>query len=224
MIVLGVTGFLRSGKNTVTSLLAKHYGFQQYAFADALRKMAAAINPSIDLDGAADVLLNELHAATGRPEEHRYKGVWRYADLVQAVGYDRAKDVPDFRLFLQRLGTEGVRGTFGPNAWVDALAHRVRTEQPERVAISDTRYESEAAWIHAQGGKLWRINRPGVGGTDPHPSETTIPLLPANRDITASSLEELERAVLQAFAEDFPSIATTSHTPDHANHTTAAQR
>ena len=40
MILLGLTGVAGSGKDTGASFLVKEYGFEQYAFADALKRMA----------------------------------------------------------------------------------------------------------------------------------------------------------------------------------------
>lgn len=185
MIIIGVTGFRRSGKNSTTAIL-KRYGFREYAFADALRTMALGVDPLISTVGSPQDLTTLLP-----PDPIRY------SELLGLVGYDRAKDVPDMRRYLQRLGTEGVRQVFGPTAWVDALARRLEQDQPKLVAISDVRFLSEAEWIIKQPGcQLWRVNRLGVGGDDPHPSERDIPSLPASVDITATNLEELEREVV----------------------------
>ena len=192
MIVVGVTGFKQSGKSTIVSVLEKH-GFTLYAFADALRVMAAAINPMISLSGGPEDVVQEFGPKGSQAA--------RYNTILEVVGYERAKTIPDFRGFLQRLGTDGIRGTFGPNAWVDALARRIDAEAPARVAISDVRFGSEADFVHARGGVLWRVSRPGVGGDDPHPSEAEIPLLPADVEIANdTSLDALEHAVIDRLA------------------------
>lgn len=193
MLLLGVCGFKRAGKSSVASILHKHYAFQPYGFADALRGMARAIDPLISTEGAPAGVVGGCPPHT-----------CRYSRLLDSLGYEAAKEIPDFRRFLQRLGTEGVRGTFGPTAWVDALAYRLQQEAPAKVCINDVRFHSEAEWICSQGGTLWRVSRPGVGGEDPHPSEADIPHLPATRDICAGTLDELEAKVRAAFEIDFP--------------------
>lgn len=217
-MVVGVTGYRRCGKDSTVKLLVQHFGFKRFAFADSLRNMARAINPVISLDGSSAELLERLHR--GKSDHYEY----RYAELFDTLGYELAKEIPDFRSYLQRLGTEGVRATFGPNAWVDALALSIYAaieDVPERIALSDVRFGSEASFVLSRpkgSGILWRIIRPGVGGDDPHPSEVEIPTLPATREITATSLAELEDAVLEAAKEDLglvpsttvPSNATTS--------------
>lgn len=195
MILIGVTGFRRAGKNSTTAILDR-YGFKQYAFADALREMSAAVNPVISLKDARPSLVADLRASAGYYDEYRYN------DIVKALGYERAKDLPDFRGFLQKLGTEGVRTIFGPNAWVNALELKVNQAKFDRVCISDVRFRSEADWVHKNGGVVWRINRPGWGGDDPHPSEAEVPHLPVDRDITAQTLDDLEREVINAIEVD----------------------
>lgn len=197
MILIGVTGYRRSGKNSTTSILEHKYGFKQYAFADALRQMAEAINPVISWAEAPAAVLEALSGPYGVQKKE-----YRYLELLQALGYEKAKEIPDFRRFLQRLGTEGVRDTFGPNAWVDALYRKLVLDSPSKVAINDVRFSSEADFIRRKGGVLWRVIRPGVGGDDPHPSEVEIPSLPATREIVAASLDELERAVIAAYEAD----------------------
>jgi hypothetical protein len=192
MILVGVTGYRRAGKNSVANVLAE-YGFRLYGFADALRTLAVAVNPLIDLTGAPE----DIERAMGRG----LAASCRYTDLLRVVGYERAKEVPDMRAYLQKLGTEGIRSTFGPNAWVDALAQRFTVEQPERAVITDVRFMNEAAFVRERG-VLWRIIRPGVGGSDPHPSEVDIPNLPAHRELVARDLTELRQVTVAALAAD----------------------
>lgn len=192
MIVIGVTGYKRTGKSTVCRLLVEHFGFTQYGFADPLRDMARAINPVISLEGAPAHVLDLLRHHAFHVNE------WRYADLEHVLGYEVAKDIPDFRRFLQRLGTEGVRATFGPNAWVDALARRVAADGTTRVCISDVRFFSEAAWVQRQGGVIWRTHRPGIGGDDTHASENDVPRLPADLEFVANTIDELAESVFAA--------------------------
>lgn len=210
MQIIGVAGFRRCGKNATTQILAEKFGFKQYAFADPLRSMCAAVNPIISVAGAPhaviDLLWRDLVVTN-----HEFL----YTELLEKLGYELAKDIPDFRRFLQKMGTEGVRNTFGPRAWVDALARRIDTDSPEKVTISDVRFHSEADWVHSRGGLLWRIVRPGHGGDDSHPSEVEIPNLPADREIIATSLDELQRAVIEAFNFDVTRFPSTS--PINAN-------
>ena len=189
VILLGLTGYRQSGKSTVGRFL-QSYGFTPYAFADALRAMAYAINPIISLRGAPPASLADMDTDVE----------WRYAELVDLLGYETAKAIPDMRRFLQHLGTDGLRATFGPNVWVRLLAERLDVTAPARAVITDVRFASEAAWISERGGTLWRVERPGVGGRDPHVSEKELVSLPVARTITAPSTAVLEVEVRTAVA------------------------
>lgn len=193
MILIGLTGFKRTGKDSSANVLVAEFGFQKVAFADALRTIALRVNPLISCEAAPEDILIEL----GGPV------ALRYADLIERLGYERAKEIPDFRNFLQRLGTDGIRDCFGKDAWVEALERRLFQERPERVVVPDCRFLNEAKFIRRTG-MLWRVIRPGFGGDDPHPSETEIPTLPVDREITATTLSELQEQVRATWLEMSP--------------------
>jgi hypothetical protein len=188
-LIVGITGYRRCGKDSVAAILVRRYGFVRHGFADALRDMALAVNPVIVCNDA--------------PMEYFDKfGSWaRYSHIIDQVGYEKAKGIPDFRRFLQRLGAEGVRATFGANAWIDALARRIEHTTAARIAISDVRFQSEADWVHAQGGTMWRVIRPGYGGDDVHASERDVPSLPCDSEIVANDLLELETGVMRVVGD-----------------------
>jgi hypothetical protein len=161
--IIGVSGFMRTGKDSVASLLAG-FGYTKLSFADPLRKMAKDIDPYISIKDAHEDVLDLFH-----PLE-----AVLYSRLLNAIGYERSKEIPDFRRFLQRLGTEGIRNNFGVNAWVN-LAMKTIKGAPEgtKFVLPDVRFPNEADAIHALGGAVWRTERPGYeGGT--HPSEAMI--------------------------------------------------
>jgi hypothetical protein len=177
--IIGVTGYMRSGKDSVGQVLVEEFGFRKYAFADSLRELAARINPTLQIAGAPRAIVNEL--SDKAPSVFRgWDGVWRYGTVLKALGYERAKEVPDFRRFLQQLGNEA-RVVLGPDVWVAALEQLLEHEQPERVVITDVRYFNEAEWLQTRG-VLWRIQRPGCDG-DGHASEAAIDRLPADVDV-----------------------------------------
>ncbi len=197
-MVIGVTGKKRCGKGTVAAVLVKEYGFVEMGFADALREIPLAIDP---------IVLLRNWGADG--------GLLRYSDIVACVGYERAKEEPEVRRFLQRLGTEAGRGIFGENVWVDLLARRIdkirKTAKCKRscpaysnyqppyvdctcenkdIVVSDVRFPNEARYIRSVG-QLWRVNRPGFASDDTHASEIHIAGLRVDAEITATSLDDL---------------------------------
>lgn len=185
--IIGVSGFMRTGKDSVAKLLIDVFGYKKVSFADPLRKMALDIDPYISLENSTDRDLVEIVPPAwmkGNPRAVRFV---RYSDLIK-MGYERAKEVPDFRRFLQRLGTEGVRNNFGANAWVDLAVKHIQTlPEGTKVVLPDVRFPNEADAVHGLGGSVWRTERPGYEG-GVHPSEAMVAQITPDVTLLADSL------------------------------------
>lgn len=152
-MIVGLSGKKRVGKDSVGEVLAYRYGFKKAAFAKELKDMAYDINPVVDWDvfAGAPVYLQ---------------------DLVDDVGWEKAKEHPEVRRFLQRLGTEGVRNHLGEDTWVKIVLDQV---QPgEHVAVTDCRFPDEAEAVKAAGGYVVRVLNPRIVSNDKHESETAL--------------------------------------------------
>lgn len=90
------------------------------------------------------------------------------------------------REFLQKLGTDAVRNNLHPNAWVNAALSGYKTtvvghdangspvvDHPNWI-FTDCRFPNEAQAIEDKGGFIIRVDRPGVGPVNDHPSETAL--------------------------------------------------
>lgn len=87
------------------------------------------------------------------------------------------------RDLLQILGTEAMRDGLHKNVWVNALMadykpYSTRGSQYEEVEskwiITDTRFPNEAQAIKDKGGMVIKVDRPGVGPVNGHPSEDAL--------------------------------------------------
>lgn len=153
--LIGLCGYARSGKNTVGDILEAEQGFRQESFAQALKNVAAEINP----------VLRDGH------------GSYRTLAACFAGGdWDAVKEqVPAAREFLQNLGV-ACRDQIGKDVWVTALANRLASAgYPPRVVVTDCRFFNETSWVKEQGGELWRVVRPGTGPVNGHISESELP-------------------------------------------------
>jgi hypothetical protein len=147
-LLVGLSGYARSGKNTACAGLVEHAGFVRLAFADAVRTALVAINPLVPY---GDELV-------------------RTSTVVATGGWEIAKAGDEVRSLLQRVGTEGGRQVHGEDAWVDVAMRAA----DHRTVFSDVRFPNEADTIRSLGGIVIRINRPGVEPTNGHPSETAL--------------------------------------------------
>jgi nucleoside 2-deoxyribosyltransferase len=190
-MLIGFTGYARSGKDSASQMLVERFGFQKLAFADGVRVLAAAIDPYVDCG-------RDTHFTEGNSP------FARYTELLRARGYEQAKACPDVRRLLQRIGTEAARAVFGDNVWVRLLSDKLcemNALGPDgagrtNVAISDVRYQNEAEFIQRYGGIVVRIVRPGYGGNDTHTSEASIVDIDVDATLTATNLDELSEQVM----------------------------
>lgn len=154
-MIIGLSGYARSGKDTVGESLTTRYAFQRTAFADIMKRITEAIDPIVDITGTC---------IQARPIHLR--------EVLGAIGWERAKALPEVRRFLQRLGTEAGRELLGQNVWVDyTLGTMVAGVD---YVVTDVRFPNEAEAIARAGGALVRIERPGVGAPNDHPSEHAL--------------------------------------------------
>lgn len=158
MEIIGLSGYARSGKDEAAKVLVEEFGFTQVAFADKLREFLYALNPTImaEYDG----------------QGHIHNAVSTVRRVIDHEGWDGYKNtiwVTPIRELLQRLGTEAGRQTMWDTIWIDAAL----TGHPEdaKLVVSDARFINEFEAIKSRGGKIWRIEREGVGPANDHASE-----------------------------------------------------
>jgi hypothetical protein len=153
-VIIGLSGYARSGKDTFADYLVEEYGFTRIAFADKLREFLLALNPII------------TSPVWG---EHR-----RLTDVINEFGwngYKESKYGKEIRELMQRLGTECGRQLISDTVWIDAALRGVSGN----VVVTDVRFPNEASAIEdTYDGRVLRVNRPGVGPANDHPSETSL--------------------------------------------------
>ena len=143
-MIIGLSGYARSGKDTVAELLVLNYGFKRMAFADGIREALLVLNP----------ILHDGH---------------RLNEVVGMYGWEVAKSKDEVRRLLQVLGTEVGRKLINEDVWVWLLFNKISTD--ERIVIPDVRFPNEAKMIEQQGGDVWRINRHNHTAVNDHISE-----------------------------------------------------
>lgn len=155
-MIVGIGHVKRVGKDVAATALSRDLGFQRRAFADKLKELALEADPLV----TTAVATTNIGAGRGRLR-------W----VVQGMGWDEAKNVyPEVRKFLQDLGL-GARLVFGDDFWVNQTLTGVK--KTDKIVVSDVRFHSEVDAVHAHGGKLIRIDRPGHSAHG-HVSETAL--------------------------------------------------
>ena len=170
-MIIGLTGFARSGKDSVAKVLVNQYGFTRVAFADKIRELLYEVNPIVkDSNFTIQSVVNEY-------------------------GWEDAKVLfPEVRRLLQDLGV-GARTFFGDKFWINQALGPIGAGQPN-VVITDVRFKNEADTLKANGAELWRINRSGVVAYNRHISEVDMDGYNVDQVfVNNGSLEDLETLV-----------------------------
>lgn len=192
-LIVGFSGYLRSGKDTAGSALAAD-GFHHASFAAKLKAFVYALNPIVPHTGID----------------------YRLATLVDAYGWERCKDrYPEVRTLLQRCGTDAGRRVLGEDVWVDAVMSDLPAEQD--VVFTDCRFPNEARAIQAAGGFVIRVNRPGYEpGPDAHESETSLDGYPFDFTIVNGRTVEALHAQVRSLMVTCRSAAAAEAIPQPA--------
>lgn len=147
-MIIGLSGYARSGKDTVAGMLIGLHGYDNRAFAAPLKTALELLNPII-------------------------KDNMRLDEVLTNFGWEHSKDIfPEVRRLLQVLGKEVGRDMINENVWINIATKDL--EAGDKIVFTDVRFPNEAAAVKLLGGEVWRVDRPGVEAANSHPSETAM--------------------------------------------------
>ena len=213
-MIIGVSGRIGSGKDTVGEIIQKlcltNNGpkFEIKKYAGKLKQMASLLT-GIPLEDFEDQEFKKsyLGAEWGTVKSNPLNAVPVFAD----VSFNESMSV---RELLQKLGTEAMRDGLHTNVWVNALfadyrGPKMSEYNPSNWIITDMRFPNEMEAVKERKGITIRVVRPH-GYTDPntgiykemplsyHPSETSLDDAKFNYEIiNDGSIEDLIEKVRQ---------------------------
>ena len=141
-MIIGVVGFIGSGKDTIADYLVNNHGYRRESFANTLKDAVASVF------GWDRVMLE------GRTKQARE---WR--EQIDPWWAERLS-IPELtpRWVLQYWGTEVCRKAFHDDIWITSLENKLRRTKDD-IVISDCRFPNEIASIKRQGGIVIRVAR-----------------------------------------------------------------
>ena len=141
-MIIGICGFIGSGKDTVADYLVNFHEFRRESFASTLK------------DAVANVFGWDRTMLEGRTKEARE---WReQVDPWWAERLDMPTLTP--RWVLQYWGTEVCRKGFHDDIWIASLENKLRNSK-DHVVISDCRFPNEISSIKNAGGHIVWVQR-----------------------------------------------------------------
>jgi hypothetical protein len=145
--IIGVCGFIGSGKDTVADYLVNFHEFRRDSFAATLK------------DAVSSVFNWDRELLEGRTKQARE---WR--EQVDSWWAERL-NMPNLtpRLILQLWGTEVCRRGFHDDIWIASVENKIRNSK-DNIVISDCRFPNEIKSIKNAGGKVIWVQR----GVLPH--------------------------------------------------------
>lgn len=175
-MIVGISGYIGSGKDTVAKIMQYLDVKEQYGFEYGFDKFIAFNESKWRVRKWAGKLKEVASLLTGIPVENFEDQEFKKTEMGAMWGMS-------VREFLQRLGTEAMRDGLHKNVWVNALMSDYKIQKKEggfqRVVksngipvdfeyeveypnwiISDTRFPNEAQAIKDAGGIIVRVNRP----------------------------------------------------------------
>ena len=141
-MIIGICGFIGSGKDTVADYLVNFHEFRRESFASTLKDAVAAVF------GWDRTMLE------GRTKEARE---WReQVDPWWAAKLDMPTLTP--RWVLQYWGTEVCRKAFHDDIWIASLENKLRNSR-DNIVISDCRFPNEIESLKRAGGNIIWVQR-----------------------------------------------------------------
>jgi len=141
-MIIGICGFIGSGKDTIADYLTNFHGFRRESFANSLK------------DAVSMVFGWDRTMLEGRTKQARE---WR--EQVDPWWANRL-NMPNLtpRWVLQYWGTEVCRKAFHDDIWIASLENKLRNSTDD-IVISDCRFPNEIKSIKDAGGIVIRVRR-----------------------------------------------------------------
>jgi hypothetical protein len=186
-MIIGVCGFIGSGKDTIADYLTNFHGFRRESFANSLK------------DAVAHVFGWDRTMLEGRTKMARE---WR--EQVDPWWAERL-NMPNLtpRWVLQYWGTEVCRRAFHDDIWIASLENKLRNSKDD-IVISDCRFPNEIKSIKDAGGIVVRV----VRGEEPEWYEAAVSSNKGPDGNTTWSLSKKKLETLKIHASETAWVGT----------------
>jgi hypothetical protein len=141
-MIIGICGFIGSGKDTIADYLVNLHHFRRESFANTLKDAVAAVF-------GWDRMMLEGRTKQAREWREQVDPWW-----AERLGIPHLTP----RWILQNWGTEVCRKAFHDDIWIASLENKLRASTDD-IVISDCRFPNEIRAIKNAGGRVVRVVR-----------------------------------------------------------------
>jgi len=193
-VIITISGWIGSGKDTVAQYLQDRYNYKSVSFAGSLK------------DAVSSIFGWDRDLLEGRTVESR-----RWRECVDVWWAERL-NIPQLtpRWILQYWGTEVCRSGFHDDIWIASIENKLRKNTHD-IVISDARFPNELAVIKKLGGKSLRV----VRGADPDWYPLAIKANSGDNEAKIQLQKQIHASEWSWIGHDFDSILDNNGSLDY---------
>ena len=191
-MIIGICGFIGSGKDTVADYLVNFHGFRRESFASTLKDAVSAVF-------GWDRTMLEGRTAQAREWREQIDPWW-------AERLDMPTLTP--RWVLQYWGTEVCRKGFHDDIWISSLENKLRNST-DNIVISDCRFPNEIQSLKQAGGSIVWVQR---GNLPDWYNDAVSANQGNNVAINAMKLRKIHASEWAWLGSEFDTVLDNNHT------------